>query len=943
MLQKINQQLNIIQRANEWSKANLKDGGLTVFHQQLVEARRQLKKKKFAFENNPAAAIYGASQMGKSYLVGSLLSEDNKPFTILDGSGNTYDFINEINPIGGKTEATGLVTRFTTNLNWQHKDFPIVAKLLRPGDLVAVLCDSFYLDVKTHNDSLTVNEINSEVNQFKDKYSRNTTLQSFFSEDDVIDIRDYFREQYSIQSSRINDSLFFNIIPEIIEKVPSDEWHEVFALVWNKNTFITNFFRDIIQQYKKLSFKTEIYLPIDSVLRNYGTLLDVARLREIYSNPVINETYKKETSILLIHNGIEQITNNVSKSYLCALIAELIFKLPEELNNKKDFLKNTDLLDFPGARNRLGINEAEMSSAEIPTMMLRGKVSFLFNKYSESEKVNILLFCQSNEKSEVQNIIPDLLNNWIKNMIGKTTSERSDFVKKSKISPLFIVSTMFNIDLQFNANNDTENNDIYRNDRWKRRFGIVFKEIFGGKDWLTNWVEENKSFNNTYLLRDFFYSSEGQSSVFKGYNSGKKELEEIIPTNYPNFRDDLKASFIKDANVIAHFSDPGIAWDESASMNKDGSDIIIQNLNIVSEHINQARINKVVSELKAIATDIDKVINRYYHSNDRSEELLKAKTTAGEVQQCLDRSFSGDGIKHFGILMKDLLIGEHHVLDLYKNHIQDIEQRDIVNMDNYNTIRMHVPTIPDDSVDSYFERLCHHYEKNTDAQKIAYKNQLIEDGIDISALLSMSGNLVKNTADQLANTLIQYWLDHLISGNHLTLKEIFKGNYSGLLHEIKEMYQLLFIKVDLEKKIARSINPFVFDNTGTAIPYQIIADISAELLNNCITSVGYAFFENKNREDLKALNEKNNLGLKIEEETISNPNINDLLQRIDTQKYNFQNNPGTMRNMPNYKNYLQWYSRLKTGFVYVCDIPNYDVNENARLGAIINDNQTIKY
>jgi len=43
----------------------------------------------------------------------------------------------------------------------------------------------------------------------------------------------------------------------------------------------------------------------------------------------------------------------MNKSVLCALVAELIFKVDKELEDEKPFLKHSDLLDFPGARSRL--------------------------------------------------------------------------------------------------------------------------------------------------------------------------------------------------------------------------------------------------------------------------------------------------------------------------------------------------------------------------------------------------------------------------------------------------------------------------------------------------------------------------------------------------------------------------------------------------------------
>ena len=87
-------------------------------YRNLVNYRRKLNKKKYALEENPAAAIYGASQMGKSYLVSNLLSEKGAPFTVIDGEGKSYVFLDEINPEGKKKEATSIVTRFSTNFKW---------------------------------------------------------------------------------------------------------------------------------------------------------------------------------------------------------------------------------------------------------------------------------------------------------------------------------------------------------------------------------------------------------------------------------------------------------------------------------------------------------------------------------------------------------------------------------------------------------------------------------------------------------------------------------------------------------------------------------------------------------------------------------------------------------------------------------------------------------
>lgn len=77
--------------------------------------RRRLKRIYAALEEKCSVAAYGESQVGKSYLMSSLLSSPNSPFVITNG-GKAYSFIDDINPSGGnnaKIESTGVVTRFT--------------------------------------------------------------------------------------------------------------------------------------------------------------------------------------------------------------------------------------------------------------------------------------------------------------------------------------------------------------------------------------------------------------------------------------------------------------------------------------------------------------------------------------------------------------------------------------------------------------------------------------------------------------------------------------------------------------------------------------------------------------------------------------------------------------------------------------------------------------
>ena len=936
----IQKQLEIIEKSNAWIKNSLEGNKAKEAHRNMVNCRRKLNKKKFALEGNPAAAMYGESQVGKSYLISSLLSEEGKTFSLKDENDNEHGFIEEINPQGGGNESTSLVSRFSVNYQPANKKFPVKAVLLSPADIVLVLCDSFYNDIKAvHDLTFSIDQINTEIISIKEQYKNNNQAQNFLIEDDIFDIQDYF-ENFLSKASNVLSSKFFDEISLLIEKIQPSEWYNVFSLLWNKNEQFTTLLRNLISEYEKLNFSKEIYLPIEAVLYKNGTLLDVKRLMEIYGmRDDVLPDYVSDTKVLLPNN----IEKQCQKSYLCALTAELVFSQSESLLEKKPFLKETDLLDFPGARARMTTPENNIAQEIIPEFLIRGKVAYLFNKYSEYEKINILLFCAKHDMA-AQRSMPEMLNNWIGKIIGKTQEDRENFISKSKIPSLFIIGTFFNVQMAYNPLLDKSGDKVSLDYRWNQRFErtlaseLLNTEIYS---WFENWTKSQQCFQNIYLLRDF-EKSETPSNLFKGYNINKRELEEVIPEQYSNFRQDLRQSFLDYDFVKRHFANPAESWDEAASINKDGTKLIIDKLTIAADNINPARIAKMKTELKEILQTILAELLRNFHSNDKDEELQKAKNTAGDIQFALATAFSADKIKDYGQLMKELMLDESSVHELFRKKVDALEHRDIINMDIYSTYRIEVPVEEGDTAEKYFERLCVRYEKTTEERKEEFRAELEAKQIDLDELIQGNADLIKNNAQQLAEALLDYWAEFVSLNDKQTLQRILGQDAS--LDNVKDMYQKLFKKLGIAKKIAEKIRRYVDGHSKTDLPYEIVADISAELLNKCINTVGFEYLDDSAIKDLRDANEKNNLGLLLDNSTNPTENsLEELFTKVENQIEIMTNKPEEMKSLPSYRNYLAWNNRLKVGFVSVCDIPNYDVTANANLGKIINECETIEY
>jgi hypothetical protein len=934
----INQHIDKIQKSIDWVNSNLIGEKKKGSYSRLVDCRRKLNKIKFAIDENPSAAMYGESQMGKSYLVSSLLSTHENPFNVVDQFGRKYNYITEINPIGNEKESTSLVTRFSLNYTWINDEYPVKVKLLSIVDIILLLCDTYYNDVKAHN-FIIADELEKEIDILEIIKSETGILQEIICEDDILDIRDYFKTHFKSKAPYLESSTFFEKISLVIHRFVSSEWVQIFSLLWNKNKYITDIFSKLINKYEEIDFVKEVYVPYNSVLREFGTLLDVARLNEISINTVnIESNFKPDTVALYIDSNRNEVKKNVSKSYLCAMAAELIFKLPEELKASKPFLENTDLLDFPGARARLENYETDLNNELIPQMILRGKVAYLFNKYSDNYKINTLLFCHG-KKQSAQRLMPEVLDRWISNFIGDSPDTRQKFINTSQIPPLFVIGTMFNLDLKFDQNDKKENSDALNN-RWSQRFSIVLeKEIFGSEtyDWLNNWSSDQKYFQNIYLLRDYYYSSEVQNQLFRGYNSDKQENEEIVPEQYPHFKNDLRDSFINYDFVKKHFKSPAESWDRAASMNEDGTGLIIENLTIAANNINAARNDKFIVQLNDISKQVVNELEKHFHSGNSDALLLKAKETAGGIQLKLDVAFGSDPY-FFGKMMQRFIITEREIYNLYRDKLQSIELTEQINLEKYSAIRLSTPELSlTADFDKNLDLLRKKYEKPSNE---VCKQDFEQEGIDLYELFYGNKNRIKNFSKTLAEALEKYWFEQCLKGkNYRNLIEIFS---ESAVSDIMAMLESLYHKLRLTDKIAESIRKYVdrYDNIEDV--QEMIADISAEIINKFINSVGFSYYTDEDIKELNVANTNINLGLDLNHNYLSynsftSENVTNLFEILDKLPDLLNENPinqDILKNVPSFSNYKKWRDLLKFGFISVCDIPNYNIVANEKLGIL---------
>lgn len=275
MIKDIQKHIDLVDGAIAWANEFGKD---SFPFESFKNYRRKLKKIKNALEENCSAAAYGESQVGKSYLMSSLLSSPDAPFVITHG-GRDYSFIDELNPSGGnnaKVESTGVITRFTVAADKNPMSDFVKVRNLSVVDIILLLTNSYYNDIKINQDTtLRYDEINQHLESLSSLWASHIVQQTEIDEDDIKDIAEYIHDVIGNAAVGINQSSFCRIVSPVIKYVSCDKWVDVFSLLWNKNDEISHMFSVLINEYKKIGFNTDVYIPFDAVLREKGTILKI--------------------------------------------------------------------------------------------------------------------------------------------------------------------------------------------------------------------------------------------------------------------------------------------------------------------------------------------------------------------------------------------------------------------------------------------------------------------------------------------------------------------------------------------------------------------------------------------------------------------------------------------------------------------------------------------
>lgn len=595
---------------------------------EMRRAARMFSKCEAAALRKMCVGVFGPSQSGKSYLI-SALARDARGTLMADFAGEQRDFITEINPEGGK-ESTGLVTRFTTtppdNL---PTGFPIRLRLLSETDVVRVLANTYYADCD-HKDPPDQDALLAELAKLEAR--RAPAAVAGVDSDDMEELREYVGRNFASRPrAQLLQRAFW---PRAIELAPYLELNDrakLFGCIWDQVEHFTALYLRLCTALFSLGNPSEAYCPLEGLIPRSSSIIDVALLKDLSG----------EGGDTLTLSGAGGRTAQLTRSLVTALTAEITIYMREKPD---DFFDHTDLLDFPGYRSRLKLDNLRKEldrEGTLENLFLRGKVAYLFERYCAERELTSMLLCIGPGNQEVQDL-PRAVQQWIATTHGESPARRAGCTP----ALFFVLSKM---DMEFEKKKGTPSVEL----RWTTRLQSSLLDFFGkNDDWPTNW-DGKQAFNNVFLLRNPNFRCEAIFTFDADKESG-------IRPEQLNYVAEVRAAFVDSPLVQAHVANPVRVWEAAMSLNDGGVGLLRQSLRpLCNPELKRTQIGVTLAQLLDRVTS---ALNPHWKTDDKDEERKRKEHLARQLAGVLAGMAEA---QMFGEFLRALQVSDYDLHALY--------------------------------------------------------------------------------------------------------------------------------------------------------------------------------------------------------------------------------------------------------------------------------------
>ena len=458
-----------------------------------------------------AAAVYGPSQVGKSLFVGQVLKPHSENFCPIGGDETLGEpayykelsFDNDLNPQCGSNEATALVTRFTTKDRIGASvspDYPVMVRALTRVEWLRVLARGFHVECKTPEAAWTQGELEALFEDLGRDFGGKEVDRKWRM--DLLDAYSYMRN-VDVRGFRAKES----VLNGLLSRYPLSEDGYVAisaALFWNNWQSLTNMFVKINNFLQRITLGDH-----DPAIFTHWAgvrfLLDSQRAKvherrtsniDIFQRVDWADMYlvEKEKYFVLDYRPGSGAGNEELETIQAGMLELAMPVLPHRLNDDwRRVIEQMDFLDVPGMRaGRAGAEKGKRVSAdtleEQMEIIKRGKVAYLFERYTEELQVQTLLLLSRGGNLEVAAQMVHHIDKWGKTRYG----EKIWPLRVADAVPALFIG-MTGIDEEFRNREEYADKGLYDNrlDQLVDALKTVMND-FGGR---------GKAFKNVYPIR----------------------------------------------------------------------------------------------------------------------------------------------------------------------------------------------------------------------------------------------------------------------------------------------------------------------------------------------------------------------------------------------------------------------------------------------------------
>ncbi|WP_333870536.1 putative virulence factor [Kosakonia cowanii] len=590
----------------------------------LRRSRNKARRLALAAAKPMTIGFFGLSQAGKSYLISALAAGENGKLETRLG-GKQLDFLTHINPPGGGKEATGLVTRFSRRQVGGDERWPVTLQLFSEIEMGKILANAFIHDFNQEKFDWQYDEgrISDLLNSLAKR--RRPTRVAGISEDDVVSLWDYLSRHAEKSQSR----LALHYWPQAITLAPwltPEDRGQLFSVLWGEVAELTEAYIRFAQTLHRLGGAQEVWAPLSTLVSEENGLLVQ---RDSIMNVDMLERLNKETDICIevcpVVEGQAAAPVTLSLAELTALTVEL--HIPLVASTREPLFETVDLLDFPGYRGRLGVESMDDTrravnneeSNPLAQLILRGKVAYLFERYTENQEMNVLVVCTASTKQSDVKEVGGVLDEWIRYTQGADAEARG-----RRLPGLIWALTMF--DLRISQGLSQEEAILRQSWGLGGMIKMAMTERFGQYKWMQEW-QRGQAFNNTFLVRKprqqtpFIRISDGNEAAFSEENLPQLQL--------------MRKTFLEDEAVNRYIASPDEAWDAMLELNDGGMRRMADYLSTVARP--EVKLERIAEQLQEIRDELIEGGLGNWYQPDGEEDAAKKAQIARDILDVLKK------------------------------------------------------------------------------------------------------------------------------------------------------------------------------------------------------------------------------------------------------------------------------------------------------------------